>query len=72
MSVATLIELIQILSGLGAISNAAINIRNDLEKRKPDDPAPVEHLAAIKALIASNGVWDTSTPEGFIQGTLGK
>lgn len=59
MSVATLLTLIQILSGLGSISVALINIRNDLEKRNPSDPAPSEHVSAIKAAMSSGGtVWD--------------
>lgn len=59
MSVATLLTLIQILSGLGSISESVINIRNDLEKRNPSDPAPQEHVSAIKAAVGSGGtVWD--------------
>ena len=66
MTVATLLTLIQILSGLGAVSVDIINIKNDLEKRSPSDPAPAEHVATIKAALGSGGsVWDeTHAGEG--------
>jgi hypothetical protein len=61
MTVATLLTLLQILSALGSVSGAIINIRNDLEKRNPSDPAPAEHIAAVKAALGSGGsVWDES------------
>lgn len=59
MTVASLLLVIQILSGVGGISNAIINIKNDLEKRPLSDPAPAEHIAAV-----TDALWDaTHAPE---------
>ena len=58
MTVASLLLVIQILSGVGGISNAIINIKNDLEKHL-SDPAPAEHTAAV-----TDALWDaTHAPE---------
>jgi len=59
VTVASLLLVIQILSGVGGISNAIINIKNDLEKRPLSDPAPAEHIAAV-----TDALWDaTHAPE---------
>jgi hypothetical protein len=59
MTVATLLLVIQILSGLGGVSNAVLNIKNDLEKRKPADQAPPEHVSTV-----TDALWDaTHAPE---------
>jgi hypothetical protein len=59
VSVSTLLTLVQILSGLGSVSNAILNIKADVEKLPPESAAPPEHVAALKAALGSGGsVWD--------------
>ena len=63
MTIAELATLISILAGMGNITQAIFNIRADLQKSVADghgdDPAPPEHVAAIKAAMGEGGsVWD--------------
>ena len=59
MTVSALLTLIQIMAGMGSIASSIVNVRKDLEKRNPTDPAPPEHIATVKAAMGSSGsVWD--------------
>lgn len=59
MTIALALQLIQLLAGLGTISTDVINIKNDIEKKPPNDPLPEEHVATLKAAMGSGGsVWD--------------
>jgi hypothetical protein len=59
VTVATLLTLIQILSGLGSVSVSILKIRDELEKQPLSGLVPPEQVAAIKAAMGSGGsVWD--------------